>query len=174
MCSSLGACWEWNGMVYWGVDLISHEGIHLIGACWECEVYWGAQVAGYLSILYLYLYLYSYLYLCMYLYLYRIFWTGWMASCVGLPVTPVVHLSVTLHSTSSTSLRINIGQFGWDTIYPFFNFTLCSHLEKYHTNPPFSHTPLYKVLLTLLTLSLIHIWRCRRRLRCRSRWSPYH
>ena len=24
------------------------------------------------------------------------------------------------------------------------------------------------------TLSLIHIWRCRRRLRCRSRWSPYH
>ena len=23
-------------------------------------------------------------------------------------------------------------------------------------------------------LSLIHIWRCRRRLRCRSRWSPYH
>ena len=23
------------------------------------------------------------------------------------------------------------------------------------------------------TLSLIHIWRCRRRLRCRSRWSPY-
>ena len=25
-----------------------------------------------------------------------------------------------------------------------------------------------------LRLSLIHIWRCRRRLRCRSRWSPYH
>ena len=24
------------------------------------------------------------------------------------------------------------------------------------------------------TLSLIHIRRCRRRLRCRSRWSPYH
>ena len=23
-------------------------------------------------------------------------------------------------------------------------------------------------------LSLIHIWRCRRRLRCISRWSPYH
>ena len=23
-------------------------------------------------------------------------------------------------------------------------------------------------------LTLIHIWRCRRRLRCRSRWSPYH
>ena len=26
----------------------------------------------------------------------------------------------------------------------------------------------------LWILSLIHIWRCRRRLRCRSRWSPYH
>ena len=23
-------------------------------------------------------------------------------------------------------------------------------------------------------LSLIHIWRCRRRKECRSRWSPYH
>ena len=29
-------------------------------------------------------------------------------------------------------------------------------------------------LLSRTTLSLIHIWRCRRRLRCRSRWSPYH
>ena len=29
-------------------------------------------------------------------------------------------------------------------------------------------------LLLELNLSLIHIWRCRRRLRCRSRWSPYH
>ena len=26
----------------------------------------------------------------------------------------------------------------------------------------------------LKTLSLIHIWRCRRIERCRSRWSPYH
>ena len=30
------------------------------------------------------------------------------------------------------------------------------------------------ILLCLIYLSLIHIWRCRRRLRCRSRWSPYH
>ena len=28
--------------------------------------------------------------------------------------------------------------------------------------------------LASLTLSLIHIWRCRRLLTCRSRWSPYH
>ena len=27
---------------------------------------------------------------------------------------------------------------------------------------------------TMMNLSLIHIWRCRRRLRCRSRWSPHH
>ena len=26
----------------------------------------------------------------------------------------------------------------------------------------------------LHTLSLIHIWRCRRASQCRSRWSPYH
>ena len=31
-----------------------------------------------------------------------------------------------------------------------------------------------KLLSTLPDLSLIHICRCRRRLRCRSRWSPYH
>ena len=29
-------------------------------------------------------------------------------------------------------------------------------------------------LLQIITLSLIHIWRCRRIERCRSRWSPYH
>ena len=28
--------------------------------------------------------------------------------------------------------------------------------------------------ISITDLSLIHIWRCRRRLRCRSRWSPYH
>ena len=27
---------------------------------------------------------------------------------------------------------------------------------------------------TCITLSLIHIWRCRRSTLCRSRWSPYH
>ena len=30
------------------------------------------------------------------------------------------------------------------------------------------------LIILLIGLSLIHIWRCRRRLRCRSRWSPYH
>ena len=31
-----------------------------------------------------------------------------------------------------------------------------------------------KWIKTLYNLSLIHIWRCRRIERCRSRWSPYH
>ena len=31
-----------------------------------------------------------------------------------------------------------------------------------------------KRLGILKDLSLIHIWRCRRRRECRSRWSPYH
>ena len=30
------------------------------------------------------------------------------------------------------------------------------------------------LLLVMISLSLIHIWRCRRIERCRSRWSPYH
>ena len=30
------------------------------------------------------------------------------------------------------------------------------------------------LLRSLFLLSLIHIWRCRRPSRCRSRWSPYH
>ena len=29
-------------------------------------------------------------------------------------------------------------------------------------------------VLAMICLSLIHIWRCRRIERCRSRWSPYH
>ena len=33
---------------------------------------------------------------------------------------------------------------------------------------------LVSVVCSLLCLSLIHIWRCRRTPRCRSRWSPYH
>ena len=32
----------------------------------------------------------------------------------------------------------------------------------------------YNVIIKSLSLSLIHIWRCRRYAVCRSRWSPYH
>ena len=34
--------------------------------------------------------------------------------------------------------------------------------------------PITKMKLPAYDLSLIHIWRCRRIERCRSRWSPYH
>ena len=33
---------------------------------------------------------------------------------------------------------------------------------------------LYEHNRTIMSLSLIHIWRCRRSTLCRSRWSPYH
>ena len=33
---------------------------------------------------------------------------------------------------------------------------------------------LYWLPHTIVSLSLIHIWRCRRSTLCRSRWSPYH
>ena len=32
----------------------------------------------------------------------------------------------------------------------------------------------FRTILILHSLSLIHIWRCRRLVECRSRWSPYH
>ena len=44
------------------------------------------------------------------------------------------------------------------------HWTSCSHTHT-HTHT-YTHTHTH--------LSLIHIWRCRRIERCRSRWSPYH
>ena len=69
----------------------------------------------------------------------------------------------------------------------FADFTL-PHL---YSSPPLRVTPFeflrdlshqktrfpglsYGVVCVFLCLSLIHIWRCRRIERCRSRWSPYH
>ena len=40
-------------------------------------------------------------------------------------------------------------------------------------SPPLFHVQ-SETFHTLFLLSLIHIWRCRRIERCRSRWSPYH
>ena len=105
------------------------------------------------------------LFLCLYLnlYLYRIFWTGWMASCVGLPVTPVVHLSVTLHSTQQGTSPPHLLTFSLTLLYAT-NYSMphprrnnnitqivrniinlsstllyVSHLDNYQTNLPFSH-----------------------------------
>ena len=45
-----------------------------------------------------------------------------------------------------------------------------------HPSPSFRwvSTPSVDTQCWHLPLSLIHIWRCRRLLTCRSRWSPYH
>ena len=54
----------------------------------------------------------------------------------------------------------------------------CSCIARQVINVHFSTTFIKTCLQCVMTkwigLSLIHIWRCRRRLRCRSRWSPYH
>ena len=83
----------------------------------------------------------------------------------------------------------NIGQFNG-----ICNYVTChiSHVTCHitHVTLRMSHVICQMVMLILGTcwatfvfmcklkseylLSLIHIWRCRRRLRCRSRWSPYH
>ena len=42
---------------------------------------------------------------------------------------------------------------------------VCAHCTSHSTAERELHT---------VSLSLIHIWRCRRIERCRSRWSPYH
>ena len=65
-----------------------------------------------------------------------------------------------------------------------YDFTICSlilfgsplasaAISKFPLPLVLSLSPL-SVLPELCQLSLIHIWRCRRVLRCRSRWSPYH
>ena len=52
-------------------------------------------------------------------------------------------------------------------------FFICGsnvYTEQNKTSLTFKWT----TLSTVYTLSLIHIWRCRRSYACRSRWSPYH
>ena len=43
-----------------------------------------------------------------------------------------------------------------------------------HQHAIFSCIDNIYIFITKYNLSLIHIWRCRRIERCRSRWSPYH
>ena len=55
--------------------------------------------------------------------------------------------------------------------------TLCLRKEEWDHDPPAANSYLdakKTIPKSQYNLSLIHIWRCRRRLRCRSRWSPYH
>ena len=59
----------------------------------------------------------------------------------------------------------------WDN--PCKNGAICVNLKgSYRCNCKSGYTG--KDCGTGMGLSLIHIWRCRRIERCRSRWSPYH
>ena len=55
---------------------------------------------------------------------------------------------------------------------PINLFRLSSTLAVMFAVPPSEHEILWTAFS--VTLSLIHIWRCRRSTLCRSRWSPYH
>ena len=47
-------------------------------------------------------------------------------------------------------------------------------MRSYAVFPVCSYTIIVSATYPTQSLSLIHIWRCRRTPRCRSRWSPYH
>ena len=55
-----------------------------------------------------------------------------------------------------------------------YNVVLLAHLSTLHFYLSSSCVPICVIFRWLTYLSLIHIWRCRRIERCRSRWSPYH
>ena len=78
-------------------------------------------------------------------------------------VSPFIHFS---------TLRILSPQVS-DLLYKHYHFHACFlqfHMQTTCIHPRAIETD----QKTVYDLSLIHIWRCRRRLRCRSRWSPYH
>ena len=72
----------------------------------------------------------------------------------------------------------------WSTFHTFTTTEVygkpspVDHLQIYilcpHRRAPLHRPMLILACLTGDSLSLIHIWRCRRIERCRSRWSPYH
>ena len=64
---------------------------------------------------------------------------------------------------------------GFLVISRYFNrYILMNLMSNKHIIRPVMVFKSEKIFLATMWLSLIHIWRCRRRLRCRSRWSPYH
>ena len=64
---------------------------------------------------------------------------------------------------SSVALLINWEQLALSIACNWLSVICITQLDNYHGVP-----------LTQVLLSLIHIWRCRRAVTCRSRWSPYH
>ena len=68
-----------------------------------------------------------------------------------------IFIKDTLDLTSNTAFRHGLRR-SWKTSYCWRMFSV---------EPP-------SWFMDYITLSLIHIWRCRRSTLCRSRWSPYH
>ena len=61
-------------------------------------------------------------------------------------------------------------------VLPKWNCSRClKYVRPFKTNGQFKLIQIESYLwYVMYILSLIHIWRCRRIERCRSRWSPYH
>ena len=66
----------------------------------------------------------------------------------------------------------------FNVTFAFSSFAFYTHFRTTFTLSQFCILHIFTFALwhfvTSLLLSLIHIWRCRRIERCRSRWSPYH
>ena len=56
----------------------------------------------------------------------------------------------------------------------YFCLYLCQLLTDFQNSLTSELCRQFAIMRLLYILSLIHIWRCRRIERCRSRWSPYH
>ena len=76
-----------------------------------------------------------------------------------------------LVALEKASLLTPLHKFGsscwWSALPPSYNRFIVWNGGKW------SHD-INQVLWSVVCLSLIHIWRCRRAYACRSRWSPYH
>ena len=62
----------------------------------------------------------------------------------------------------------------WSGETPSLELALCLVAEKSKIQDQFKNYRISLEISGIIFLSLIHIWRCRRLLTCRSRWSPYH
>ena len=83
--------------------------------------------------------------------------TGWHYRKTTSSTHSIASLTLSLNRLNSTGFVPVIERFKY--LHIFFNA---------------ANVCVFTVTVIISNLSLIHIWRCRRRLRCRSRWSPYH
>ena len=100
-------------------------------------------------------------------------------------VTRLFPCTKSCHTPSSSTRKQQDGNFfGQQWVYWKGGYQYWPLLYRKHLAFFFSQTPYSFIIFVALwwihqtswpfLLSLIHIWRCRRIERCRSRWSPYH